>query len=57
MHDMSAEAAGIPLTAADTRIHITHCTARCDERPATVADALDVWSFAAGAGEYGTAAI
>jgi len=46
---MSAEAAGAPLTTADTRIHITRGTARWDERPATVADALDFWSFAAGA--------
>jgi uncharacterized protein (DUF2236 family) len=46
---MSAEAAGMPLTVADTRIHITHRTARWDERRATVADALDFWSFAAGA--------
>jgi uncharacterized protein (DUF2236 family) len=46
---MSAEAAGMPLTVADTRIHIAHHTARWDERPATVADALDFWSFAAGA--------
>jgi uncharacterized protein (DUF2236 family) len=46
---MSGEAAGMPLTVADTRIHITHRTARWDERRATVADALDFWSFAAGA--------
>jgi uncharacterized protein (DUF2236 family) len=46
---MSAEAAGAPLTTADTRIHINRRTARWDERPATVADALDFWSFAAGA--------
>lgn len=46
---MSADAAGVPLTTADTRIHITRRTARWDERPATVADALDFWSFAAGA--------
>jgi uncharacterized protein (DUF2236 family) len=46
---MSAEAPRAPLTAADTRIHITRRTARWDERPATVADALDFWSFAAGA--------
>jgi uncharacterized protein (DUF2236 family) len=38
-----------PLTIDDTRIHITRCTARWDERPATAADALDFWSFAAGA--------
>lgn len=46
---MSAEAAGLPLTTADTRIHITHRTARRNERPATIADALDFWSFAAAA--------
>jgi uncharacterized protein (DUF2236 family) len=45
---MNAEA-GAPLTTADTRIHITRRTARWDNRPATVADALDFWSFAAGA--------
>jgi uncharacterized protein (DUF2236 family) len=46
---MSPEAARVPLTTSDTRVHITHRTARWDERPATVADALDFWSFAAGA--------
>ena len=46
---MTADAAGMPLTTADTRIHITRRTARWDDRPATVADALDFWSFAAGA--------
>ena len=46
---MSAEATGVPLTTADTRIHITHRTARWDQRPATLSDALDFWSFAAGA--------
>lgn len=46
---MSAEAPRAPLTTAGTRIHITRRTARWDERPATVADALDFWSFAAGA--------
>ena len=46
---MSAEAPRTPLTTAGTRIHITRRTARWDERPATVADALDFWSFAAGA--------
>jgi hypothetical protein len=46
---MSAEAARAPLTNAGTRIHITRRTARWDERPATVADAPDFWSFAAGA--------
>ena len=38
-----------PLTTADTRIHITRRTARWDHRPATTADAMDFWSFAAGA--------
>lgn len=38
---MSAEAAGVPPTKADTRIHITHRTARWDGRPATVADAIE----------------
>ena len=46
---MSIEAAGVRLTTADTRIHITHRTARWDDRPATLSDALDFWSFAAGA--------
>ncbi len=46
---MSADAAGTPLTTADTRIHISRRTARWDSAPATVADALDFWSFAAGA--------
>jgi uncharacterized protein (DUF2236 family) len=46
---MTADAARAPLTTADTRIHIAHRTARWDDRPATVADALDFWSFAAGA--------
>jgi uncharacterized protein (DUF2236 family) len=46
---MTADAAGAPLTTTDTRIHITRGTARWDHRPATVADALDFWSFAAGA--------
>jgi uncharacterized protein (DUF2236 family) len=46
MHDMTA---GAPLTTADTRIHIARHTARWDHRPATAADALDFWSFAAGA--------
>lgn len=46
---MSADAPRAPLTTAGTRIHITRRTARWDERPATVADALDFWSFAAGA--------
>ena len=30
---MSAEAARVPLTTADTRIHIPRRTARWDERP------------------------
>jgi hypothetical protein len=46
---MSTEAARVRLTTADTRIHITHRTARWDDRPATLSDALDFWSFAAGA--------
>ena len=46
---MSTQAAGVPLTNADTRIHITHRTARWDDRPATLSDVLDFWSFAAGA--------
>lgn len=46
---MTADAARAPLTTADTRIHISRRTARWDDRPATVADALDFWSFAAGA--------
>jgi uncharacterized protein (DUF2236 family) len=46
---MSADAAGMPLTTADTRIHISRRTARWDSAPATIADALDFWSFAAGA--------
>jgi uncharacterized protein (DUF2236 family) len=46
---MTADAAGVPLTTADTRIHITRRTARCDTSPATVADALDFWSLGAGA--------
>lgn len=46
---MSADAARIPLTTADTRIHISRRTARWDSYPATVADAMDFWSFAAGA--------
>lgn len=46
---MSADLSGTPLTIADTRIHITRRTARWDTVPATVADAMDFWSFAAGA--------
>jgi uncharacterized protein (DUF2236 family) len=46
---MSTEAARVRLTTADTRIHITHRTARWDDRPVTLSDALDFWSFAAGA--------
>lgn len=38
-----------PLTTADTRIQIGWRTSRWDDRPATVADAIDFWSFAAGA--------
>ncbi|MGH3632859.1 oxygenase MpaB family protein [Mycobacterium sp.] len=34
---------------ADTRINITRRTPRWDSYPATVADAMDFWSFAAGA--------
>lgn len=37
------------LTTADTRVHISRRAARWDNRPATVADAMDFWSFAAGA--------
>jgi hypothetical protein len=33
---MSAEAARAPLTNAGTRIHITHRTARWDDRPVAV---------------------
>ena len=46
---MSIEAAGVRLTTADTRIHITHRTARWYDRPAALSDALDFWPFAAGA--------
>jgi uncharacterized protein (DUF2236 family) len=46
MHDMTPDA---QLTTADTRIHISRRTARWDNRPAAVADAMDLWSFAAGA--------
>jgi uncharacterized protein (DUF2236 family) len=46
---MSAHAAGMAPTTVDARIHITRRTARWVERPATIADALDFWSFAAGA--------
>ncbi|CAJ1509196.1 oxygenase MpaB family protein [[Mycobacterium] burgundiense] len=38
-----------PLTTADTRITIGRRTARWDDREPTVADAMDFWSFAAGA--------
>ncbi len=38
-----------PLTTADTRITINRRTRRWDDREATVADAMDFWSFAAGA--------
>ena len=40
---MSTEAARVPLTTADTPIHITHRTARWDDRPATLSDALDFY--------------
>jgi uncharacterized protein (DUF2236 family) len=46
---MTADAAGAPLTTADTRINLTRQTARWDTSPATVAEPLDFWSFAAGA--------
>jgi uncharacterized protein (DUF2236 family) len=46
---MSADPSGGPLTTTETRINITHRTSRWDRRPATVADAMDFWSFAAGA--------
>jgi hypothetical protein len=39
MHDMSAEAAGVPLIVVDTCIHITDRTACWDELPASVAAA------------------
>jgi uncharacterized protein (DUF2236 family) len=38
-----------PFTTTDTRITISRRTPRWDDRPATVADAMDFWSFAAGA--------
>ena len=38
-----------PLATADTRIQITRRTARWDDRPVTVADAMDFWSFAGAA--------
>ncbi|BBZ35516.1 oxygenase MpaB family protein [Mycolicibacterium confluentis] len=37
------------LSTSDTRITITRRTARWDDREVTVADAMDFWSFAAGA--------
>ena len=37
------------LSESDTRITITRRTARWDDREVTVADAMDFWSFAAGA--------
>lgn len=46
---MSSHTAGAPLTTADTRINIRRRAARWDNRPVTVADAMDFWSFAAGA--------
>ena len=47
VHDVSAGAP--PFTTSDTRIQITRRTARWDDREVTVADAMDFWSFAAGA--------
>jgi len=38
-----------PFTTSDTRIRITRRTARWDDRDVTVAEAIDFWSFAAGA--------
>ncbi len=38
-----------PLTVADCRIQVRRRTSRWDSRPVTTADALDFWSFAAGA--------
>ena len=38
-----------PFTTSDTRIQITRRTARWDDRDVTVAEAIDFWSFAAGA--------
>lgn len=38
-----------PYTTSDTRIQITHRAACWDDREVTVADAMDFWSFAAGA--------
>lgn len=46
---MSRHSTGKPLSLSDTRINIRRRTARWDNRPATVADAMDFWSFAAGA--------
>ena len=37
------------LTSSDTRITIRRRTARWSDEPVTVADAMDFWSFAAGA--------
>lgn len=42
-------AQGRALTSADTRITIARRTARWSDEPVTVADAMDFWSFAAGA--------
>ncbi len=42
-------AGATPFTTADTRIQIRHRTARWDDREVTLADAMDFWSFAAGA--------
>lgn len=46
---MTADAPAVPPTSTDTRIHISRRTGRWDALPATVADAIDFWSFAAGA--------
>ncbi|BBX04142.1 hypothetical protein BST36_17910 [Mycolicibacterium moriokaense] len=37
------------MTAADCRIQIRRRTARWDDRPVTIAEAMDFWAFAAGA--------
>lgn len=46
---MSRHETGRPLSSVDTRINICRRAARWDNRPVTVADATDFWSFAAGA--------
>jgi uncharacterized protein (DUF2236 family) len=38
-----------PLSTRDTRITVARCTARWSDDPVTAADAMDFWSFAAGA--------